>query len=77
MEASLGQWNGYGIISRLAAEVHIRKTGLPGPRCIGYNPPGRTNKLLPQLKHGVVVVVVRGLEDEVDGLSSAELLNGK
>lgn len=76
MEASLGQWDGYGIISRLAEEVHIWKTGLPGSRHTGYNPPGRTNKLLPPLKHGVVVVV-RGLEDEVDGLSSAELLNGK
>lgn len=51
---------------RLVGEVHIWKMELPGPRHTGYNPPGRTNKLLPQLKHGVVVAAVRGVEDEVD-----------
>lgn len=76
MAASLGQWNGRGSLPRLAEEVHIWKTALPGSRYIGYSPPGRTNKLLPQLKYGLVVVV-RGLEDEGDGSSSAELLNGK
>lgn len=51
---------------RLVGEVHIWKIELPGPRHTGYNPPVRTNKLLPQLKRRVVVAVVRGVEHEVD-----------
>lgn len=45
---------------RLVEEVHGWKMALPGSRCVGQSPPPRENKLHPQLKHGVVVVVVRG-----------------